>query len=78
VAPAITQQQLQSLRLKYNAAYTASQGCAIAIAEAMRAGQLPSDVLRESARKAALEVDAARENLRAAMVELIAPKPAGT
>jgi hypothetical protein len=67
---------LQTLRLKYNAAVTAHQGCMRALTEASMAGAGPSHALVESEAKARQELERAREQLLAAMTQAITGKAA--
>jgi len=67
----------RSLRLKYNAALAAHQGCLRAFTEASMAGSAPSIALVENEAKAREELDLARERLLAAMTEAITGQVAG-
>jgi hypothetical protein len=67
---------LQALRLKYNAAVAAHQGCLRALTEAGLAGTTPSAWLIENENRARHELDQARERLLAAMTEAITGQPA--
>jgi hypothetical protein len=62
---------LQTLRLKYNAALAAHQGCTRALTEAMMAGTTPDKALVESEAKAREALNLARERLLAAMTQSI-------
>ena len=62
---------LQTLRLKYNAALAAHQGCTRALTEAMMAGAGPDKALVESEAKAREALNLARERLLAAMTQSI-------
>jgi hypothetical protein len=62
---------LQTLRLKYNAALAAHQGCTRALTEALMAGTSPTDSLVASEAKARETLNIAREQLLAAMTESI-------
>jgi uncharacterized protein involved in exopolysaccharide biosynthesis len=62
---------LQALRLQYNAALAAQQGCMRALIEASMAGTLASAALVEREARARQELDRARERLLAAMTEAI-------
>ena len=62
---------LQSLRLTYNAALAAHQGCMRALTEASMAGTSPSAASVESEARARHELDRARGRLLAAMTEAI-------
>jgi hypothetical protein len=67
----------RSLRLTYNAALAAHQGCMRALTEASMAGTPPSALLVESEAKARRALDLARERLLAAMTEAITGHKAG-
>ena len=67
---------LQTLRLKYNAALAAHQGCMRALTEALMAGASPTETLVASEAKARETLNAARERLLAAMTESITGEPA--
>lgn len=67
MSPAITRAQPQSLRLKYNAAYTAYRGCVEALAETSMDGETPSPDLFQKEANALRELTDARANLLAAM-----------
>lgn len=67
--------KLQTLRLKYNAALAAHQGCARALTEAMMAGTSPAAALIESEAHAREALNQARERLLAAMTESITGEP---
>jgi hypothetical protein len=66
---------LQALRLRYNAALAAQQGCMRALIEASMAGTVASAALVESEARARAELDQARERLLAAMTEAITGEP---
>ena len=67
---------LQSLRLKYNAALAAHQGCVRALMDASVAGTPPAALVENEAR-ARLELDRVRDGLLAAMTEAITGHTAG-
>lgn len=67
----------RSLRLKYNAALAAHQGCRRALTEASMAGTGPSPALVDNEAKARRELDRARDALLAAMTEAITGHKAG-
>jgi hypothetical protein len=58
---------LQELRLRYQAAYTAYQACARAVAEATMSGELPSPTLLATAAKALDALSETRTHLLAAI-----------
>jgi hypothetical protein len=62
---------LQALRLKYNAALAAHQGCLRALLEAAMAGAPPAAAALESEDRARQALEQARERLLAAMTESI-------
>jgi hypothetical protein len=62
---------LQALRLRYNAALAAHQGCIRALAEAGRSGALPSSRALQAEAKARHELERARAALLTAMTESI-------
>src|SRR5687768_1015237 len=68
---------LQSLRLKYNAAVAAHQGCVRALMEASKAGGMPPSTLVENEVRARRELDRVRDGLLAAMTEAITGQKAG-
>jgi len=72
MAPLITAQHLQTLRLKYNVAWGVHEECMRAITTVRLRGEQPTAVLvdREARAKQALEY--AREQLRIGMTESIA------
>jgi len=59
----LTDAELRELRLRYNAAYAAYQGCVIAINEAIISGQKPTPELLENESKALRELTEARAKL---------------
>jgi hypothetical protein len=67
---------LRALRLRYNAALAAQQGCMRALIEASRAGAPASAALVESEARAREELQRARARLLAAMTEAITGEPA--
>jgi hypothetical protein len=67
---------LQALRLKYNAAVAAHQGCLRMLTEAAMAGKTPSAALVENEGRARRELDLARDRLLAAITEAITGQPA--
>jgi hypothetical protein len=67
---------VQSLRLKYNAALAAHQGCLRALMDATMAGTDPAALVDNEAR-ARLELDRVRDQLLAAMTEAITGRKAG-
>jgi hypothetical protein len=67
VSPSISRGQLQSLRLKYNAAYTACRSCAEALSRASVDGGAPSPALLQTEANALRELVEARAKLLAAM-----------
>ncbi len=68
---------LQALRLKYNAALAAHQGCMRALTEAALGGTTPSAVSLETEVSARAELERARTALLAAITEAITGRPAG-
>lgn len=68
--------RLQALRLRYNAALAAQQGCARALSEATIGGTPASSALVEMDAKARAELERARAALLAAMTESITGQPA--
>ncbi len=68
---------LQSLRLKYNAALAAHQGCLRALREAGMAGTTPPAALADNEARARLELEQVRDRLLAAMTEAITGHKAG-
>ena len=60
---------LQTLRMRYKAAYTAYQSCVRALTEASMSGAPLSKELLENEAKALRELTEARGNLLAAMAE---------
>ena len=68
---------LRTLRLKYNAALAAQQGCTRALTEANMAGTTPSAELVAQEARARQQLEHAREQLRAAMTEAITGQKAG-
>jgi uncharacterized protein (DUF58 family) len=73
---AMTDSTLQALRLRYNAALAAHQGCLRALREAGMAGTPVSAALRDNETRARRELEQARERLLAAMTEAITGQPA--
>jgi hypothetical protein len=67
--PKATEAALQTLRMRYKAAYTAYQSCVRALTEASMSGALLSKELLENEAKALRELTEARGNLLAAMLE---------
>jgi hypothetical protein len=65
--PTNSETELQALRLRYNAAYTAYRGCVHALNEASMSGELPSPALLENEARALRELTEARGKLLAAM-----------
>jgi hypothetical protein len=68
--------KLQALRLTYNAALAAHQGCLRALTEATMAGTAAPAALVESESRARRELERARDRLLAAMTEAITGQPA--
>jgi hypothetical protein len=68
---------LQALRLKYNAALAAHQGCVRALTEAGMGGTPPSSAAIEAEARASAELERARTALLAAMTEAITGRPVG-
>jgi len=67
----MTPEQIQALRLKYNAAYDAHKYLAMAIADAAMDGKRPSDDLQDREKQAAFDLTKAREELGAALAALV-------
>jgi hypothetical protein len=67
--PPATDAQLQSLRLRYNAAYTAYRSRVNALSEAAMEGKAHAAELLEHEAKALRELNEARANLLAAMAD---------
>ena len=67
MSPSITQAQPQSLRLTYNAAYTAYRSCDEALSKASMGVGPPSPDLLQKEANALRELTKARANLLAAM-----------
>jgi|SRR5688572_10198816 hypothetical protein len=65
-----TEADLRTLRLRYNAAYSAYQACLIAINEAAMSGQTASADLLKNEAAALRELNDARGNLIAAMAAM--------
>jgi hypothetical protein len=72
-----TDATLQSLRLKYNAALAAHQGCLRELIDASMAWETPPAALVEKEARARLELDRVRDGLLAAMTEAITGHRAG-
>ena len=66
----ITTAQLQSLRWKYNAAYTAYRSCVEALSNAVVERRTPSPELLEQEAKALRELNEARERYRDALLQM--------
>jgi hypothetical protein len=69
--PAPSEADLRTLRLRYNAAYSAYQACLIAINEAAMSGQTASPELLKQEAAALRELNDARGNLIAAMAAMV-------
>jgi hypothetical protein len=67
--PATYEATLRTVRLRYNAAYTAYQSCVIAMNETAALGQAPSETLLANEAKSLGELNEARGNLLAAMAK---------
>ena len=67
---------LQALRLTYNAALAAHQGCMRALIEATMAGTVPTVAIVENEARARHELERVRERLLAAMTDAITGQPA--
>jgi hypothetical protein len=65
--PTITDAELRELRLRYNAAYAAYQGCMIALNEAVMTGEAASPALLKKEAEALRELTEARGELLEAM-----------
>ena len=70
-----TSTDLQALRMKYNAAYTAYRSCVEALSNGSMAGEAPSPELLEKEANALRELTRARAKLLAAMGELADDPP---
>jgi hypothetical protein len=67
VSPSITRAQRQSLRLKYDAAYTVYRSCVEAISKASIDGAAPSPGLLQKEANAVRELTESRADLLSAM-----------
>jgi hypothetical protein len=70
--PLATETALHELRMRYQAAYTAYQGCVRAVTEATMSGTVPSAALLEQEAKALGALAALRASLLAAMTDAAA------
>jgi hypothetical protein len=70
--PALSEADVRTLRMRYNAAYAAYQGCVLALNEAAMAGPHASQQLLDSEAAALSELTEARGQLLAAMAALAA------
>ena len=69
---AISEADVRTLRMRYNAAYSAYQSCVLSLNEAAMAGQRPSQELLNSEAAALFELTEARGQLLAAMAAMAA------
>jgi hypothetical protein len=69
--PAPSEADLRTLRLRYNAAYSAYQACVIAMNEAAMSSQTASPELLKQEAEALRELNDARGNLIAAMAAMV-------
>jgi hypothetical protein len=70
--PILSEADMRTLRMRYNAAYAGYQSCVLSLNEAAMAGQSPSQELFNSEAAALCELTEARGQLLAAMATMAA------